>query len=276
MCWCGADEGLLPGRVDRTHDLSDVAIDIRLLGPVELAVDGATVHIGGDRPATLLAALAIDIGHAVPVDRLVVDVWDDEVPDAAEADLQSHVSRLRAVLGADHLVSEDHSYTLQLSPEVVDAVRFERLSMEAERLLPDDPQSALDACVEGMGLWRGAPFGSLGDLPFLRPAASRLIELRSSVIEIRLEADLVLGRQARAIPMLEILVSEYPYRERTWFLLADALARDGRRVEALRTLRRLEAQLSEVGLTPSRELRELEQQIIDEVPPHVARLSRHG
>ena len=31
----------------------------------------------------------------------------------------------------------------------------------------------------------------------------------------------------------------------------------------------------EVGLTPSRELRELEQQIIDEVPPHVARLSRH-
>ncbi len=252
-----------------------MTIDIRILGPVELAVDGSAVHIGGDRPLTLLAALAIDIGHAVPVDRLVVDVWDDEVPEAAEADLQSHVSRIRAAIGAAHLVSEDHSYTLELPPDVVDAVRFERLALEAERLLPDDPQAALDACVEGMGLWRGAPFGSLGDLPFLRPAASRLIELRSSVIEIRLEADLVLGRHARAIPMLETLVSEYPYRERTWYLLADALARDGRRVEALRTLRRLESQLAEVGLTPSRELRELEQQIIDEVPPHVARLSRH-
>ncbi|MGD2061786.1 MAG: BTAD domain-containing putative transcriptional regulator, partial [Acidimicrobiia bacterium] len=87
--------------------------------------------------------------------------------------------------------------------------------------------------------------------------------------------DLVLGRHARAVPMLETLVIEYPYRERTWYLLADALARDGRRVEALRTLRRLETQLGEVGLAPSREVRELEQQIIDEVPPHVSRLSRH-
>ncbi|MDH3247853.1 MAG: hypothetical protein OEQ47_02770 [Acidimicrobiia bacterium] len=252
-----------------------MTIDIRLLGPVELAVDGTTVHIGGDRPLTLLAALAIDIGHAVPVDRLIVDVWDDDLPEAADADLQSHVSRIRAAIGSDHIISEDHSYTLDLPPDVVDAVRFERLVLEAERLLPDHAQAALDACVEGMGLWRGAPFGSLGELPFLRPAASRLLELRSSVIEIRLEADLALGRSARVIPMLETLVTEYPYRERTWYLLADALARDGRRVEALRTLRRLEEQLGDVGLMPSRDLRELEQQIIDEVPPHVARLARH-
>ncbi len=262
--------------VDPRNARGDVTIDIRLLGPVELAVDGTTVHVGGDRPSTLLAALAIDIGHAVPVDRLVVDVWDDDLPEAAEADLQSHISRIRAAIGPTHIISADHSYTLDLAPEVVDAVRFERLALQAERRLADDPQAALDACVEGMGLWRGAPFGSLGDLPFLRPAAARLVELRSSVIEIRLEADLALGRHARAIPMLETLVSEYPYRERGWYLLADALARDGRRVEALRTLRRLDAELAEVGLAPSRELRELEQQIIDEVPPHVARLSRHG
>lgn len=262
-------------RIDPRHDFGDVTIDIRLLGPVELAVDGKAVRIGGDRTMTLLAALAIDIGHAVPVDRLVVDVWDDDVPEAAEADLQSHVSRIRAAVGPSLIVGEDHSYTLALPSDVVDAVRFERLALDAERLLSDDPQAALDACVIGMSLWRGVPFGSLGDLPFLRTAASRLIELRSSVIEIRLEADLVLGRHVRAIPMLEALVAEHPYRERPWYLLADALARDGRRVEALRTLRRLEAGLGEIGLTPSRELQELEQQIIDEVPPHVARLSRH-
>jgi DNA-binding SARP family transcriptional activator len=253
----------------------DVTIDIRILGPVELAVDGSPVHIGGDRPLTLLAALAIDIGHAVPVDRLILDVWDDDLPDAAEADLQSHISKIRSAIGACHLTAGDHSYTLDLDPEAVDAVRFERLTLEAERLLPDDPQAALDACIAGMRLWRGAPFGSLAELPFLQPAANRLLELRSAVIEIRLEADLALGRHVRAIPMLETLVGEYPYRERIWFLLADALARDGRRVEALRSLRRLERELGEVGLSPSRELRELEQQIIDEVPPHVARLSRH-
>lgn len=253
-----------------------MTIDIRILGPVELAVDGTPVHIGGDRPLTLLAALAIDIGHAVPVDRLIIDVWNDDLPEAADADLQSHISRIRSVIGPHHLISEDHSYTLDLDPGTVDAVRFERVALEAERLIPEDAQGALDACGEALRMWRGAPFGSLSDLPFLQPAATRLLELRSAVIEIRLEADLALGRLARAIPMLETLVTEYPYRERLWFLLADALARDGRRVEALRTLQRLEEELSEVGLSPTRELRELEQQIIDEVPPHVARIARHG
>ena len=256
-----------------TH--GDMRVDIRILGPVELAVEGSPAHIGGDRPLTLLAALAIDIGHAVPVDRLIVDVWDDDLPEAAEADLQSHVSKIRGAIGACRLVGGDHSYTLDLAPEVVDAVRFERLTLKAEQVLPEDPQAALDACVEGMALWRGAPFGSLAELPFLQPAANRLLELRTSAIEIRLEADVALGRYARAIPILETLVIEFPYRERLWFLLADSLARDGRRVEALRALRRLAHELAEVGLSPSREISELEQQIIDEVAPHVARLARH-
>ncbi len=250
-------------------------IDIRLLGPVELAIAGSTVHIGGDLPQTLLAALAVDIGHAVPVDRLIEDMWGDDPPDAVEADLQSHISRLRAFIGPSSLRAADHTYVLALEPEVVDAVRFERLVLAAERALPDDPGSALDACIAGMALWRGMPFGSLAELSFLQPAANRLLELRNSAIEIRLEADLALGRHARAIPLLETLVTEHPYRERLWYLLADALARDGRRVESLRSLRRLERVLGGAGLTPSREIRDLEQEIIDEVPPHIATLARY-
>ena len=84
-----------------------MTIDIRILGPVELTVDGVPVHVGGDTPSTLLAALVIDIGHAVPVDRLIVDVWDDHLPEAAEADLQSHISKIRAVIGAEHLIGSE-------------------------------------------------------------------------------------------------------------------------------------------------------------------------
>ena len=250
-------------------------VEIRVLGPVELVVDGEVVHVGGVRPLTLLAALALDIGHAVPVDRLVDDLWSDHHPEAAEADHQSHISRLRAAVGGERLVGEDRSYSLALPPEAVDAFRFERFTLDAERLLPDDPRAALDSVTEGMALWRGEPFGSLGDRAFLRPASARLVELRAAAIEIRLEADLALGHHARVIPLLDVLVGEYPYRERLWYLLADALARDGRRVEGLRALRRLERELGEVGLVPSGDIRELEQQIIDEVPPHVARLARH-
>ncbi len=258
-----------------TEETNVSSIEIRILGPIELEVDGRIEHIGGARPQSLVAALVLDVGHAVPVDRLIADVWGDDQPAAAETDLQSHISRLRAVLGQDRLRSGDGWYQLDVVPEAIDAVRFERMTLTAESLLPSDPRAALSAATQAMGLWRGEPFGVLGDLPFLQSTARRLVELRLSTIEIRVQAEIELGRTARAVPLLANLVEENPYRERLWYLLADGLTRDGRRVEALRALRRLERVLGDVGLEPSRELRELEQQIIDEVPPHVARLARH-
>ena len=62
------------------------------------------------------------------------------------------------------------------------------------------------------------------------------------------------------------MVEDHPYRERLWCLLMSALAHDGRRVEAIRAYRRLEGLLAEVGLEPSREIRDLEQQILVEAP----------
>lgn len=251
-----------------------MSIEIRILGPIEVEVDGRVEHIGGMRPQSVLAALVLDVGHAVPVDRLMSDVWADHLPPAVESDLQSHVSRLRGVLGADRLPSGDGWYQLDVDPESIDAVRFERMTVAAERLLPGDIGSALATATGAMNLWRGEPFGILGDLPFLQGTTRRLVELRMSAVEIRLQAEIELGRTTRAVPVLESMVEENPYRERLWYLLADGLAREGRRVDALRTLRRLERRLGDVGLEPCGDIRLLEQQIIDEVPPHVAHLSR--
>ena len=251
----------------------EVTLDICILGPVEAAIDGKAIHVGGRRPLTILAALTLDVGHAVPTDRLIDDVWGTTPPPAVDSDLQSHISRIRAALGHSAVVAGDHTYQLDVPPLAIDAVRFERATLLAEQCVSTDPEKALQLATEALQEWRGEPFGDLGDLPFLRPATIRLIEMRTAVMEIRIQAEIEIGLHARAIPLLQSLVAENPYRERLWYLLADGLARDGRRVEALRTLSRLADVLAEVGLSPSGDVRSLEQMIIDEIPPHVPHLA---
>ena len=74
-------------------------VQVRLLGPLEVIVDGHAVDVSGARLRGLLAHLAIDAPHVVPSSALIDTLWPDEPPaDAANA-LQSLVSRLRRAIG---------------------------------------------------------------------------------------------------------------------------------------------------------------------------------
>jgi DNA-binding SARP family transcriptional activator len=48
-----------------------MAVEIALLGEVTAQVDGRAVDLGPARQRCVLAALAVDAGRLVPVDRLV-------------------------------------------------------------------------------------------------------------------------------------------------------------------------------------------------------------
>ena len=62
---------------------------------------------------------------------------------------------------------------------------------------------------------------------------------------------------------LTSLIEEHPYREHLWYLLIEALAGHGRRVEALRACRRLRNVLAEVGVQAADDLHDIEQQILE-------------
>jgi DNA-binding SARP family transcriptional activator len=239
---------------------------IRVLGPVEVIFEGRPVPVVGRKKRTVLAALVLAVDHAVPVDHLVAAVWGDDPPPSSRATLQGYISDLRRMLGRDLIEYEEDAYVLRLSPDAVDQVQFERLVVEAADLLDSDAGRARALCMEALSLWQGPPFGDLGDEEFVSLEAQRLEELRLRAMELRLEADIALGRDADAAAILSGAVHEYPYRERLWFLLMTALAHDGRRVEALRAYQQLVDLLIEVGLEPSRDMKELEQQILVEAP----------
>src|ERR1044072_4544201 len=100
---------------------------IALLGPVEVQRDGTAEPPGGRRVRALLARRALDCGRVVSASALIDAVWEEALPADPSHALQTLVSRLRRALPAGLLVQEAGGYRLDLDPEQVDAIAFERL-----------------------------------------------------------------------------------------------------------------------------------------------------
>ncbi|HXV02612.1 MAG TPA: BTAD domain-containing putative transcriptional regulator, partial [Gaiellaceae bacterium] len=188
-------------------------VEINLLGPVELVVDGRAVAVGRKKQRALLALLALRVGEVVSTDRLVLDLWGEKPPKAAVGSLQNLVSELRRLIGAEVLVTRQPGYALELDPLHVDARRFERAVREGTGLR------------DALGLWRGPPLGDLAYEPFAAAEIGRLEELRAVAWEELFDADLGRGEHARLVPELERFIAEHPLRERPRAQLMLALYR---------------------------------------------------
>ncbi len=235
---------------------------VRVLGPVDVMTADGPQSVGGPHARAMLAMLAIGAGHAVGIDLLQRSLWGDDPPESADNTLQSYVSDLRHVLGADAIKRVDHAYELDVGPDRIDGVRFEQLLGQAIEV-KGDPKECSRLCRDALRLWRGRAFGDLADQEPFRLEAYRLEELRVAAMELSIESDLALGNHELVVSELEVAIEEHPYREHLWFLLIEALAVRGRRVEALRACRRLRAVLAEVGVQPTDDLRDVEQRILE-------------
>jgi basic membrane lipoprotein Med (substrate-binding protein (PBP1-ABC) superfamily) len=87
------------------------------------------------------------------------------------------------------------------------------------------------------------------------------------VLEIRIEADLALGRHSEVVAELRRAAEADPYRQRLVAQLMVALYRSGRHTEALDAYERTRRALdSDLGLRPSEELQRLAGQIVRQEP----------
>ena len=242
-------------------------MDIRLLGPLEaIADDGVVLPIGGGKQRALLAALALEAGRTLSVQRLVEELWGVDPPETAPKMVQIGVSQLRRVLPAGTLATRPPGYLLDVPAETVDLTRFERLVHDGRaRLAAGDPSAASALLHEATALWRGPALAEF-DEPFADLEAPRLAELRLAGTEERIEADLALGRHAALVAELEQLVARHPLRERARGQLMVALYRSGRQADALAAYQDVRRHLDEVGIEPSLTLRELERRVLQQDP----------
>jgi predicted ATPase/DNA-binding SARP family transcriptional activator len=229
-------------------------MEFLILGPLEVHADGRALDLGGPKQRALLAALLLDANRVVAFDRLVRALWDDEPPETAQKALQIHVSNLRKVLGRDRVETQSAGYLVRVAEGELDVQQFERLREEGRH-------------ADALALWRGPPLADLADRGFAQNEITRLEELRLSALEDRLEHDVEQGRHRDVLPELEALVHEHPLRQRLLMQLMLALYRSGRDAEALEAYQDARTKLvDELGIEPARELRQLQQQILQQDP----------
>jgi DNA-binding SARP family transcriptional activator len=239
-------------------------MEFRLLGPLEVSERGRPLPLGGPKQRSLLAFLLLRANELVPVELLVDELWGESPPATVGKSVQIYVSRLRKQLGEGRLVTRAPGYLLRLDPSELDAARFEQLVGAARGA---DPAAAATTLREALALWRGPALADLAYEPFAQAPAARLEELRLHALEALMDAELANGRHAELVGELEALVAGQPLREPLRGQLMLALDRCGRQADALDAYQEARAALTdELGIEPSRALRELQEAILRQDP----------
>ena len=232
-----------------------------ILGSTQAWSDaGPAVPLGGAGRRALLALLALDAGRTVGVPRLIDGLYGERSSAGVGNALQSQISRLRGALRQpgrpDLIVNDPAGYRLEIDPQQVDVHRFTLLAGRGREALDlGDAPAAAALLGEALALWRGQALADVADAPFAAAQTVRLEELRLTVTEDRLQAELDLGRAWPAAVELSALVAAHPLRERLSAQLMLALYRDGRQAEALDVYTRARDALAEaLGADPGPQL----------------------
>ncbi|SBT95782.1 DNA-binding transcriptional activator of the SARP family, partial [Streptomyces sp. DI166] len=256
---------------------------IKVLGPLEIHVGGEPRTLTAPMARRALAVLLLDANHLVSVQALVEELWDEEPPRLARKTVQTYIYQLRQALKGsadgdtgERLETGSGGYRLTARPGELDLWEFEqRVNRARAALASGAPEDAARLLREGLALWRGEPFAGLEAGPLLAARIAQIGEARLAALELRIEADLQLGRHQGLVAELRRLTVDHPLDERFTAQLMIAAHRSGQRSTALDAYLRLRQRLvDELGIEPSERLRKLQQDILREVLPPAAKPER--
>jgi DNA-binding SARP family transcriptional activator len=238
-------------------------LDFRILGPLEVRDEQAAIALGGPRQRALLVTLLLRAGRVVPTEQLVDELYGETPPKTATTAVQNAVVALRKALGPDVLVTRSPGYVLDVSPEQIDARRFELLLADARDASPAERRPLL---LRALALWRGPPLAEFAFEAWAETEARRLDDLRLVAVEERIEADIELDRAAEVVAELDALARDKPLRERVCELRTLALYRSGRQADALEAYADIRKALADLGLEPGERLKQLQSKILRHDP----------
>ncbi|WP_406318564.1 tetratricopeptide repeat protein [Streptosporangium sp. NBC_01639] len=242
-------------------------VEFRLLGGVEVLLDGRHIEIGHARQRCVLAALLVEAGRCIPIDQLLDRVWADCSPRRGRETLYSYLSRLRRSLAATdgaRIARRAGGYTIEVDPSTVDLHRFQDWVTQARTAA--DAATAQELLEKAVRLWRGEAFAGL-DTPWLNAQRERLEQQRHTAESDLVDLYLRSGRHTELVATLSAHAALRPLDERLAAQLILALYRSGRQAEALQHYQRIRQCLAEeLGTDPGAPLHTLYQQILASDP----------
>lgn len=249
-----------------------------LLGPVEVFADGRELRLARGKQRDLLTVLLLHANRVAATDDLIARLWPARHPDNAVNALHTHVLRLRRQLhgaAGERIQTRAPGYRIRVAPGELDLDDFRRLQGLCEHAAKSAAWAALlEHADSALALWRGDPFPDVSPEIGDGPDALLLREERLSTELLRIRALVELGGCASAAASARPLLEQHPFHERLAALYIAALARDGRRTEALAAYRRTHAAyLQHLGVEPGLELQQLHRIVLDGARTPVPALS---
>jgi DNA-binding SARP family transcriptional activator len=248
-----------------------------ILGPLYVGADSRNMAPTAPKPRQVLATLLLDANRMVSTDVLIRELWGEKPPRSALSTLQTYIFQIRRALRCtadqqgdqerqhiDRIVTMSTGYMLTVSRDEFDLHRFEDIMASGKAAMQRGDNEEGAALVRGaLRLWRGQ---ALCDVQAGAVLGIRMLQLGErwfTAQQLRITADMRLGRHLELIAELRVMIAEHSHNEELHALLMLALYRSGRRGEALRVYRDLRrALIAELGIDPSARLQRINELIL--------------
>jgi len=242
-------------------------IGFRILGPLDVLVDGHAVQPHGLKSKIVLSCLLIAKGRHASIPHLTDAVWGELPPATAIKQIRNTVSDLRRMLTpyGVSITAQSNGYCLVMDNSSFDLETFQDHLATARQLLEaEQSEAAIAEFRSALNLWRGPVLAGI-DSDKLRPSIAELNEMRLSAAEEYFGLQLSLNRHQVVAAEVAAWAEEYPLRERLVAQYVSALHRSGARAQALDAYERSRRQLDEgLGISPGPVLARAYQEILDE------------
>lgn len=245
-------------------------MEFRMLGPLEVLIEGVPVYLGGSRQQTVLGVLLANAGRPLPRPRLGSLVWNDPPPSAGP-NLRTYLRRLRNALTdplslESRVVADRRHVTLRTEPGELDRDVFDNWCRQADRAREaGDATAAAGLYDRALRLWRGDPLEGLDIDNPLYATTVELTERRYSVESQRWTLMVETGDFRTAIGELRAALVANPFRERLTELLMLALYKDHRRWEALQVfVETRDRMVGSLGMEPGPDLQRTHRRILED------------
>lgn len=248
-------------------------LEVGVLGPLEVLVDGSPLSLGGPKQQVVFATLATQPGKVVSLDTLIDEVWPQRPPASAVANARGYAANLRRLLdaalpGRGLLARHGFGYRLLVRPDEVDLVGFTTECEQARRATTSGDRTAASMLfARAEARWRGAMLAGLPLGPALEARRAAVEEERLVVVEERAELYLSLEQPQMAVTLLRDHLQAHPLRERAHILLMRARYEVGDVAGALSVYATARSALvDQLGVEPGAQLRRLHQAVLNRDP----------
>jgi SARP family transcriptional regulator, regulator of embCAB operon len=243
-----------------------------VLGNLEIVRNGYPVTPSPPKVRRVLALVVLRANQVVHPNSLIEELWGQSPPKSAMTTLQTYIYHLRKLFAEEGLESPGHEllltrppgYTFKVPEGALDADVFSRLAADGyHHIRQGNPFLASSILRDALNVWSGPALANVSLGSELKAHAVALEEQRIQALQLRIQADMEMGRHHELIGELKLLTAANPLDE--WFArqLIIALGRSGRRSEALDVYQEVRETLrSELGLDPSSELQQAQRDVL--------------